>query len=111
FYYYPAGGKTMGEETKKKVGAQAGNKNSRVYGFYAKAMDEEERQNFKLATEVDRLDSEIALMRVKIQSLIARDPENVQMITKAVTALLMVRMTNYNNRKTFPTPFAAKSRI
>ncbi len=63
-------------------------------------MDEEERKNFKLATEVEGLDSEIALMRVKIQSLIARDPENLQMITKAVTALARVIMTKYNISKT-----------
>jgi len=53
----------MGEETKKKAGAQACNKNARKYGFYMKVMDEEERKNFKLATEVEGLDSEIALMR------------------------------------------------
>jgi len=105
FYYYPAGGKKMGEETKKKAGAQACNKNARKYGFYMKVMDEEERKNFKLATEVEGLDSEIALMRVKIQSLIAHDPENLQMITKAVTALARVIMRKYNiskpDQKTF----------
>ena len=34
FYYYPAGGKQMVEKKKKKVGAQEGNKNSRIYGFF-----------------------------------------------------------------------------
>jgi hypothetical protein len=34
FYYYPAGGEKMVEEKKKKVGAQEGNKNSRIYGFF-----------------------------------------------------------------------------
>ena len=69
-------------------------------------MDEEERKNFKQATEVEGLDSEIALMRVKIQSFIAHDPENMQMITQAVTALARVIMTKYNIGKSDQKTFA-----
>ena len=69
----------MSEEAKKKVGAPKGSHNSRTHGFYVKALDEEERQNFQQATEVEGLDSEIALMRVKIQSMVARDPDNLKM--------------------------------
>jgi len=105
FYYYPAGGKKMSEEMKKKVGAPKGNHNSRTHGFYVKALNEEERLNFQLATEVEGLDSEIALMRVKIQSLVAREPDNLKMITHAVTALAKVIMTKFNisksDKKTF----------
>jgi hypothetical protein len=90
----------MSEEIMKKVGAPKGNHNSRVYGFYVKALDEEERRNFQQATEVEGLDSEIALLRVKIQSLVAREPDNLKMITLAVTALAKVIMTKFNISKT-----------
>jgi len=100
FYYYPAGGKKMSEETKKKPGAPKGSHNARIYGFYTKALDEEERRNFQQATEVEGLDSEIALVRVKIQSLLAREPDNVKLITQTVTALASVIMTKYNISKT-----------
>jgi hypothetical protein len=90
----------MSEEIKKKAGAQTGNNNARKYGFYTKAMDEEERQNFKLATEVEGLDGEIALLRVKILSLLTHEPDNVKLITQTVTALAKVIMTKYNIDKT-----------
>jgi hypothetical protein len=106
FYYYPAGGKKMSEEAKKKVGAPKGSHNSRTHGFYVKALDEEERQNFQQATEVEGLDSEIALMRVKIQSMVARDPDNLKMITQAVTALARVIMTKFNISKSDKKTFA-----
>ena len=94
----------MSEEMKKKVGAPKGNHNSRTHGFYVKALNEE-KLNFQLATEVEGLDSEIALMRVKIQSLVDREPDNMKMITQAVTALARVMMTKFNisksDKKTF----------
>jgi uncharacterized protein YjcR len=105
FYYYSAEGKRMSEEMKKKVGAPKGNHNSRTHGFYVKALNEEERLNFQQATEVEGLDSEIALTRVKIQSLADREPDNMKMITQAVTALARVMMTKFNisksDKKTF----------
>jgi len=90
----------MSEEAKKKVGAPKGSHNARTHGFYTKALDEEERQNFQHATEVEGLDSEIALLRVKILSLLTREPDNVKLITQTVTALAKVIMTKYNISKT-----------
>ena len=90
----------MDEETRKKPGAPKGSHNARTHGFYAKALDEEEQLNFKQATEVEGLDSEIALLRVKIQSLIARDPENLKLMTQAIHALARLVMTKYNISKT-----------
>ena len=96
----------MSEEMKKKVGAPKGSHNSRTHGFYVKSLNEEERLNFQQATEVEGLDSEIALMRVKIQSLVAREPDNLKMITQAVTALARVIMTKFNISKSDKKTFA-----
>jgi Zn-dependent oligopeptidase len=96
FYYYPAGGKKMSEEMKKKTGAPKGNQYARTHGFYSKVLDDEEKLRFKHAVEIEGLDREIALLRVKIESLIARDPENIKLVSQAVNSLARLIATKYN---------------
>ena len=88
------------EEPIRKRGAQLGNQNARTHGFYSKELDETEKQQYEQATEVEGLDAEIALLRVKIQSLVAHDPENVKLITQATNALARLLMTKFNINKT-----------
>ena len=87
------------DEISKKRGAPPGNQYARTHGFYSPVMTEEERLNFIQATEVQGLDSEIALLRVKIQSLVARDPENLKLITQVTNALCRLIMTKYHISK------------
>ena len=87
------------EEEKKKRGAQPGNRNARTHGFYAKELDETEKQQYEQATEVEGLEAEIALLRIKIQSLVAHDPENIRLITQATNALARLLMTKFNTSK------------
>lgn len=88
------------EETEKKVGAPQGNQNARTHGFYSKVLDEVEQLEYTQATEVEGLDSEIALLRVKFKSLVTRDPENLKLITQVANALARLVMTKYNISKT-----------
>jgi hypothetical protein len=74
------------EETRKR-GGQPGNQNARTHGFYSKQLSEIEKVEYLLAIEIEGLDYEIALMRVKIQSLIGHDPENIRLITQAANTL------------------------
>ena len=87
------------DEISKKRGAPPGNQYARTHGFYSPVMTEEECLNFIQATEVQGLDSEIALLRVKIQSLVARDPDNLKLITQVTNALCRLIMTKYNISK------------
>jgi len=87
------------DEISKKRGAPPGNQYARTHGFYSPVMTEEEHLNFIQATEVQGLDSEIALLRVKIQSLVARDPDNLKLITQVTNALCRLIMTKYNISK------------
>lgn len=82
------------EETKmlRKRGAPAGNQNARKHGFYSKVLTESERLNLETAVDVDGLDNEIALLRVKIKSIVEHDPDNVQLIVRAVNALTRMIM-------------------
>ena len=89
----------MAEEILKKRGAPEGNQYARKHGFYSKVLDEKEQLDYEQATEVEGIDSEIALLRVKIKSLVARDPENLKLITQVTNSLARLVMTKYNISK------------
>ncbi len=95
-YYYYA---TMNAIPPGKSSVRPGNQNARKHGFYSKVLDEQERRDFQHAVEVDGIDEEIALMRVKIKSLVQRDPDNLRLIVAAVNSLARLVMTKYNIRK------------
>ena len=86
----------MPEETGKKRGAPKGNQYARKHGFYSKVLDEAEQLDFMLATGVEGIDDEVALLRVKIKSLVAHDPDNIALICKAINTLARVVGAKYN---------------
>ncbi len=83
----------------RKRGAPKDNQNARKHGFYSKVLDEAEQLDFSLATCVECIDDEIALLRVKIKSLLAHDPENIRLILKATNTLARLVKTKYNISK------------
>ena len=89
----------MSAEATKKRGAPKGNQNARKHGFYARVLDEAEQLDFELATGVNGIDDEIALLRVKIKSLIEHDPQNIKLIMQATNTLARLIRTNYNISK------------
>jgi hypothetical protein len=90
----------MGEETiKRKRGGQEGNQNARKHGFYSKVLDEKEQADYEKAIVLEGFDEEIALMRVKLISLVERDPENVRLISQAVNSLVKLMMAKYTEGK------------
>jgi hypothetical protein len=86
----------MPEIEERKRGAPYGNQNARRHGFYSHVLDPEEQADFEQATEVEGLDEEIALVRVKLKSLIARDPDNTKLIMQGVATLEKLVRTRYN---------------
>jgi hypothetical protein len=99
FYDY---GTSVGEfimtEEIKRNGFRKGNQYARKHGFYSNVLDERQQRDFQEAVEVEGFDEEIALLRVKIKSLIEHNPENMRLITQAVNALSKLVMTKYNIR-------------
>ena len=81
---------------KSTRGAPRGNQNARKHGFYSKVLDAEEQRDFESATGVDGIDDEIALLRVKIKSIIRHDPENYKLIMQAINFLAILLRTRYN---------------
>ena len=89
----------MPAKMERKRGAPKGNQNARKHGFYSKVLDEAERLDFELATGVEGIDDEIALLRVKIKSLLEHDPENIKLIMQAANILARLVKTRYNITK------------
>ena len=86
-------------EAKRKKGAPKGNQNARKHGFYSKVLDEAEQLDFELASGVEGIDDEIALLRVKIKSILEKDPENIRLIMQATSALERLVKTRFNISK------------
>ncbi len=89
----------MPAKAERKRGAPKGNQNARKHGFYSRVLDEAEQLDFELATGVEGIDGEIALLRVKIKSILKNDPENIKLITQATDALARLVRTRYNISK------------
>ena len=72
-----------------------GTPTARPAGFYSRVLDEAEKLDFDLAADVNGIDDEIALLRVKIKSILARDPENVRLIMQVTNTLERLIIARY----------------
>ncbi|HEX78846.1 MAG TPA: hypothetical protein G4O19_01670 [Dehalococcoidia bacterium] len=90
----------MPESTgKRKRGVPRGNQNARKHGYYSRVLDEAEQLDFELATRVEGLDDEIALLRTKIISVLRHSPERMDLIMQATNTLARLVRTRYNISK------------
>ena len=89
----------MSTKAKGKRGAPKGNQNARKHGFYSKVLDEAGQLDFEQAADVNGIDDEIALLRVKIKSILEKDPENIKLIMQATNTLAGLVKTSYNMTK------------
>jgi methyl coenzyme M reductase beta subunit len=85
----------MKGEAGRKRGGQKGNQNARKHGFYSRVLEGAERLDLELASDIDGIDDEIALLRVKIKSVLEKDPENVKLIMQATNILAGLVKTRY----------------
>jgi len=79
----------------RKAGASKGNQSARKQGFYSRVLDEAEKLDFELASGVNGIDDEIALLRVKIKSILGDEPKNLKLIVDATNALERLIRTRY----------------
>ncbi|MGA2158046.1 MAG: hypothetical protein ACYDHZ_01090 [Dehalococcoidia bacterium] len=84
---------------KKPRGAPKGNQNARKHGFYSQVLDEAQTLQLDQALEVEGIDEEIAILRVKLLSLIDKHPDRVDL--QVITANTIARLirTRYNVSK------------
>lgn len=68
-------------------------------GFYASALSEAERLLLSEALEVEGLDEEIALLRVRLMKALEEHPENMQLLLKGVELLVKAVAARYRLSK------------
>ena len=98
-YYYIIRYYNMAVDEMKKPGGQQGNRNARIHGYYSKVLDEDETKYYRQAAKFVGLDAEIVLLRVKLKSLIAHDPQNLKLISQAANSLARMVLTQHNITK------------
>ncbi len=64
-------------------------------GFYSRALDEAERFGLEEAAEVEGVDEEIALLRVKLRELLAEQPERMDLHLEAANMIARLVKTRY----------------
>ncbi len=85
----------MTAETGRKKSVPKGKKNTKKQRFYSEVLDEAERVDLELASDVNGIDDEIAVLRVKIKSALEKDPENLKLIMQATNTLAGLVKTRY----------------
>ncbi len=83
----------------RKTSTSKGSQKASKQGLYFRALDEAEKLDFQLASGVDGIDDEIALLRVKIKSILGDDPKNVKLLVDVTNALERLIRTRYKVTK------------
>lgn len=65
-------------------------------GFYGRALDEAERLELEEAKGVDGIDEEIAILRVKLRELIAKEPDRFDLHLRMANTIARLVMTRYS---------------
>ena len=83
---------------KRRRGGQPGNRNALKHGFYSRYLSHEEILSLQEAESLQGLDSEIPILRLKFGQLLDRDPDNLNLMLHASTALgRLLRLKNQLN--------------
>lgn len=64
-------------------------------GFYAQALSQAERMRLPRARQVEGLDEEIALLRLKLLALAEKEPQRFDLLLKGMNTLLRLVATRY----------------
>jgi uncharacterized protein YjcR len=82
-------------QLKRKRGGQKGNRNARKHGFYSATLTPAETSQLRNITNLEGIDPEIALIRIKLQSSLQCHPGNRRVIREASRLLAKWYSANY----------------
>ena len=68
-------------------------------GFYSQALDEAEKVELEEASQVEGIDEEIALLRIKLRELVESQPESIDLQLKAAETIARLVKTRYQISK------------
>lgn len=93
---------------KRQSGGQPGNQNARKHGFYSKAVTTGQLKQLPRAKQIDGVDQEIAMMRVKLKDIIANSRTSSRPFIDVVNAFarLMLLKLELPAKKTSECVFA-----
>jgi hypothetical protein len=80
----------------KKRGAPKGNQNARKHGFYSQVLDESEKLQLEQALGIEGIDEEIAILRVKLRTLIDKQPDRFDLHLEAANTIARLVRTRYS---------------
>jgi Ni,Fe-hydrogenase maturation factor len=81
------------------VAKAKGKTRSSLRGFYSRALDEAEKIELEEASQIEGLDEEIALLRVKLRELLAERPERIDLHFEAANIIARLVKTRYQISK------------
>ena len=73
-----------------------GTEKGKKRGFYSQALDEAERLELEEAVNIEGIDEEIAILRVKLRELIVAEPERFELHLKVANTIARLVTTRYN---------------
>jgi hypothetical protein len=82
-------------QIRRKRGGQNGNRNARKHGFYSGTLSPAETSQLWNITNLEGVDPEVALIRVKLQSCLQHDPGNRRIIREASRLLVKWYSADY----------------
>jgi hypothetical protein len=68
---------------------------SKAPGFYIRALDEAERLELEEASQIEGIDEEIALLRLKLRQLLQEQPERIDLHLEAANIIARLVKTRY----------------
>jgi hypothetical protein len=91
--------KSQAVKEKTPAGERSGDDVDKKPALYTRVLDEAEKLDFELAAGVDGIDDEIALLRVKIKSLLEKNTGDISDILKATELLVKMVKARYSMNK------------
>ena len=89
----------MAQGNRNRPRRSKGTASSSKKGFYAQALSEAERVLLPEAWEIEGLDEEIALLRVKLTRALEEQPDNMPLMLRAVDLLVKAVAAKYRLSK------------
>ena len=71
----------------RRPGGQPGNQNARKHGLYSNSLTQEQREALQDARDADHLADEVAILRVKLRSLLAQPDPDYALILRGLDTL------------------------
>jgi len=85
--------------TRGRAGRRRGDGSQLVAGFYDEALSEAERAALPLARELQGIDEEIAVVRLRLRSALEQRPEDLTLMAKGVDLLVKALSARYRLSK------------